>query len=350
MFNQFPILPRAASTVAPEVDLFYYFMVIISVIMTLLVAGLVIYFLVKYRRRPGNEIPAEYEPSKVLELGFIAVMFVVFMAMFFMSAKVYFRQSRPPDGALEIYVTGKQWMWKVQHPTGQSEIDSLHVPVGKPVKLIMSSEDVIHSFFIPAFRIKRDVLPNRYTYEWFTATKVGDYHLFCAEYCGTDHSQMIGTVHVMTPEDYQNWLAGGAPEGSPAAEGQKLFQSLACSTCHTEDSTGRCPVLVGLYGNSVRLSDGSVVKADENYLRESILNPSAKIVLGYTPIMPSFQSQVNEAQVLQLVAYIKSLQKAAVATTVSGETAGPGTKLQTETGATPAAATGSTSTSGKAKQ
>jgi cytochrome c oxidase subunit II len=307
MASDFAMTPEAASSIAREVDLFYFGMVAISVVMTGLVAAGIIFFALKYRRREGNLTPLAYKPIKWIELAFILVMFVVFMGMFFISAQMFFKSQRPPDNAIDVYVTGKRWMWKIQHSTGQSEINELHVPVNQPIRLIMSSEDVIHSFFVPAFRIKRDVLPNRYTYQWFTATKVGQYHLFCAEYCGTDHSGMIGTVYVMEETDFQNWLAGGSPERSPAQEGEKLFQQFACDTCHTNDSQARGPVLVGLFNSQVRLRDGNVVRADENYIRESILNPTAKVVAGFEPIMPSFQGQVDEAQLIQLVAYIKSL-------------------------------------------
>jgi len=211
-----------------------------------------------------------------------------------------------PDNALDIYATGKQWMWKFQHPSGQREINTLHVPVNRPVRITMASEDVIHSLFFPAFRAKMDVLPNRYRSMWFQATKTGRFHIFCAEYCGTLHSGMIGWVEVMEPSAYQRWLAGGS-EGSLASQGEQLFQKYACATCHTSDATGRGPVLLGLYGTDVMLSDNSIVKADDNYIRESILNPRAKVVKGFQPIMPTFQGQVNEEDLLKLLAYVKTL-------------------------------------------
>jgi cytochrome c oxidase subunit 2 len=213
-------------------------------------------------------------------------------------------------------------MWKNQHPTGQREIDELHVPVGQPVKLMMTSEDVIHSFFVPAFRIKEDVLPGRYTTLWFTPTKPGRYHLFCAEYCGTDHSRMIGWVTVMEPEDYQAWLAGGPAPASPAAAGEQLFTQLACSTCHKSEPGGRGPVLAGVFGSKVTLASGEIVTADEDYLRESILNPTAKVVAGFQPIMPSFQGQVSEEGILQLITYIKSLSGEKTASAGAGSPGG----------------------------
>ncbi len=208
---------------------------------------------------------------------------------------------------MQVYVVAKQWMWKLQHMEGQREINELHIPVGRPVKLTMTSEDAIHSFFVPAFRTKQDVVPGRYSTTWFTATKPGKYHLFCAEYCGTKHSGMTGWIYAMEPQDYQAWLSGGRAFGSLAENGEKLFQDLACGNCHKADGSGRCPSLVGLFGRSVQLADGRFVNADEAYLRESILQPNAKIVAGYQPLMPTFQGLVTEEGVLELIEYIKSL-------------------------------------------
>jgi cytochrome c oxidase subunit 2 len=229
------------------------------------------------------------------------------MIMFAWGANIFFKESRPPKDAMQIYVVAKQWMWKLQHMEGQREINELHIPVGRPVKLTMTSEDAIHSFFVPAFRTKQDVVPGRYSTTWFTATKPGKYHLFCAEYCGTKHSGMTGWIYAMEPQDYQAWLSGGRSFGSLAENGEKLFQDLACGNCHKADGSGRCPSLVGLFGRSVQLADGRFVNADEAYLRESILQPNAKIVAGYQPLMPTFQGQVTEEGVLELIEYIKSL-------------------------------------------
>jgi cytochrome c oxidase subunit 2 len=231
--------------------------------------------------------------------------------MFGWGAKVFFDAYRPPKGAMEIYVVGKQWMWKAQHMDGQREINELHVPVGRPVKLTMGSEDVLHSFYIPAFRVKADVIPGRYNVLWFTPTKPGRYHLFCAEYCGTRHSGMIGWVEVMEPNDYQAWLAGGRASDSPAAAGEKLFQDLVCISCHRDDAQARAPQLKGLFGHTVRLQGGATVVADEAYIRESIVNPQAKVVDGFQPIMPTFQGLVTEEQLLQLIAYVRSLGEVA---------------------------------------
>jgi cytochrome c oxidase subunit II len=224
---------------------------------------------------------------------------------------VFFDMYRPPVGAMEIFIVGKQWMWKAQHADGQREINELHVPVGRPVKLIMGSEDVIHSYYIPAFRVKADVIPGRYNTLSFTATKPGRYHLFCAEYCGTKHSGMIGWVTAMDPTDFQAWLGGNTGAMSPVAAGAKLFQDLACNTCHLPDGKGRGPVLSGIFGSSVPLQGGGAVTVDEAYVRESIVNPQAKVVAGFQPIMPTFQGLVTEEQLLQLIAYIHSLNEQA---------------------------------------
>jgi cytochrome c oxidase subunit 2 len=231
------------------------------------------------------------------------------MVIFVWGAVIYFNERTPPRGATEIYVVAKQWMWKLQHEEGPREINELHVPVGRDVKMIMTSQDVIHSFYVPAFRIKQDVLPGRYTTAWFHATKAGTYHLFCAEYCGTMHSGMIGQVVVMEPAQYEAWMGGGGAMGSLASNGETIFQQLGCSTCHRSDTQGRGPNLVGLFGKRVQLEDGRTVIADENYIRESILSPAAKVVSGFKPIMPVFQGLVSEEQLSALVAYIKSLNQ-----------------------------------------
>jgi len=306
MLADFPLFPEEASTVARHTDALFITLTIICGAVAIAIFIMIFALAIIYRRRPDNELAQEQEPPKALEATWIILPFIFFMATFVWGSWLYFRIARVPDNALDIYATGKQWMWKFQHPSGQREINELHVPVNRPIRITMASEDVIHSLFFPAFRVKSDVLPNRYKTMWFQATKTGRFHIFCAEYCGTLHSGMIGWVDVMEPTDYQKWLAGGS-EGSLASQGQQLFQKYACVTCHTEDATGRCPVLLGVYGSTVTLSDNTTVVADDNYVRESILNPSAKIVKGYTNIMPTFQGQVNEDDLLKLLAYIKSL-------------------------------------------
>ena len=235
---------------------------------------------------------------------------LISMVLFFWGASLYFSSYRPPAGAMEVHSVAKQWMWKFQHANGRREINTLHVPLGQAVKMTMISEDVIHSFYVPAFRVKRDVLPGTYSNCWFEASRTGEFHLFCAEYCGTNHSGMIGRVIVMDPIEYQDWLGGEHSKETPIAAGERLFDELRCVTCHRSDSEpGRCPPLTGIYGHEVKLTGGATAMADDNYLRESILRPQAKIVAGYEPLMPSYDGQLDEVQLIQLVTYIKSLAK-----------------------------------------
>ena len=286
-------------------------MVAITAFFSLLIAGLIVVFVIKYRRRSKDEVGEAIHGSLALELMWTIIPFFIVMGIFAWGAKVFFDFYRPPADAMEIYVVGKQWMWKVQHMDGQREINELHVPIGKPVKLVMGSEDVIHSYYIPAFRVKADVIPGRYNTLWFTAIKPGTYHLFCAEYCGTKHSGMVGSIVAMEPADFQAWLGGGTTDDSPAAAGAKLFTALACNTCHLPpgQGQGRGPVLDNLYGHQVELQNGMKVVADEAYIRESIVAPQAKIVAGFQPLMPTFQGLVTEEQILQLIAYVRSLSK-----------------------------------------
>ena len=302
-----PLFPERASTIANDVDALYFFLVGLSVVMSVLIATLVVTFAVKFRRRHVDEVGAQVHGGLMLELAWTIVPFLITMVIFFWGAKVYFVMASPPEETLNIYVVGKQWMWKVQHVTGHREINQLHIPIGRPVKLIMTSEDVIHNFSIPAMRVKGDVIPGRFVQIWFEPTKPGTYQIFCAEYCGTQHSGMTGQVVVMEENAYQAWLSGGTTEGSLAATGEKLFEDLACNTCHRPDPSGHGPMLQNVYAHPVKLEDGSVVTADENYLRESILTPDAKVTAGYQPVMPAFQGLVTEEQLLALIEYIKSL-------------------------------------------
>jgi cytochrome c oxidase subunit 2 len=306
----FRLFPDSASTVSGRVDALTGFLLLASGFVTLLVLVLIVTFAIRFRRRAEDEVPPATRSHVWMEIAWSVIPLFIFIAMFYWGAALYAEMRRPAGaGALEINVIGKQWMWKIQHPGGQREINELHVPVGRTVKLVMTSQDVIHDFFVPAFRIKQDVLPGSYVTQWFTATKPGEYHLFCAEYCGTMHSGMIGRVVVMKPGDYEAWLAGVTPDEPPAVSGARLFVSLGCAQCHGQIA----PTLAGLYGKSVQLSDGSTVVADEEYLRESIENPPARIVAGFEPRMPSFRGQLTPEQVGQLVAYIKSLAAAAPA-------------------------------------
>jgi cytochrome c oxidase subunit 2 len=301
--------PESASTVSGKVDALYFYLSGVTLFFTLLISGVIIFFVIKYRRRTPFEIPQPVAGSHRLEALWSVIPFLIAMSMFVWGAQIYFENSRPPKNANEIYVVGKQWMWKIQHSTGQREINELHVPAGRKIRLIMTSEDTIHDFFIPAFRIKADVLPGKYTTQWFEATKPGTYHLFCAEYCGMNHSGMIGSVVVMQPSDFDNWLSGNASQQSPAVAGQQLFQSLGCVSCHGANGEGgRGPTLAGLFGRKVFLTNGQTLVADEAYVRESIENPSAKVVNGFNPIMPTFQGQVTPEQLIQIMSFIKSLQ------------------------------------------
>jgi cytochrome c oxidase subunit 2 len=301
------------------VDALYFYLCGVTVFFTLLIAGVIILFLVRYRRRTPFEVPRPIAGSHALETLWSVIPFVIAMSFFAWGARLYFRQSRPPQDAIEVYVVGKQWMWKFQHSTGQREINELHVPVGKKIKLIMTTEDVIHDVYIPAFRIKADIVPGKYTTEWFEATKPGRYHLFCAEYCGMNHSLMGGWVVVMEPTEFDKWLGGNTNQQSTATSGQQLFQTLGCASCHgSTGEGGRGPSLLGVFNSNVQLSTGQTVRGDESYIRESILNPQAKLANGFGPIMPTFQGVVNEEQIVQLLAYVKSLSSQPAATGTPG--------------------------------
>src|ERR1700751_3781270 len=307
MFQNMPLWPARASTMANNVDALFIFLLVVSGLMTLLIFTMVIYFAVRYRRQPGRQAE-QIDGSHALEITWSVIPFCVFMTFFMWGALIYFKERKPPRDSAEVYTVAKQWMWKFEHMEGQREINELHVPVGRDIKMIMTSQDVVHSFYVPAFRIKQDVLPGRYTVAWFRPIRAGTYHLFCAEYCGTAHSGMIGEGFVMEPAEYEQWLSGGPVAPLPEA-GKQLFMSLGCSTCHRFDTQGRGPNLVGLYGKPVQLEDGRTVIADDNYIRESILAPAAKVVAGFKPIMPPFQGLVSEEQLNGLLAYIKSLSQ-----------------------------------------
>lgn len=307
MFDNFPLWPARASSAAGNVDALFIFLLIVSGLMTLLIFVAVAYFAARYRHRRGV-LAEQIEGSTPLELTWSIIPLFVFLAIFAWGAIVFFKSRTPPRDATEVYVVAKQWMWKLEHAEGQREINELHVPVDRDVKLIMTSQDVIHSFFVPAFRMKQDVVPGRYTVAWFRATKPGTYHLFCTQYCGTQHSGMIGSIVVMEPAQYEAWMGGGT-SGPLSATGEKVFAELGCVTCHRTDSQGRGPNLQGVFGKPVQLADGRTVTADENYIRESILDPGAKVVNGFKPVMPTFQGLVSEEQLNALVAYVKSLSQ-----------------------------------------
>jgi cytochrome c oxidase subunit 2 len=310
----FQLFPDQASSFAGDVDALYIFLLSVAAFFTMAIF-LAIVFLALYYRRSAvrNRVRRPGAKLWILEATWIVLPLVLTMVMFLWGADAYFDLRTMPTDAIELTVVGKQWMWKIQHPQGRSEINELHVPVGQPVLLKMISEDVIHSFFVPAFRVKMDVLPGRYTSLWFTATELGEYHLFCAEYCGTEHADMRGRVYVMQPSEYADWLAGGA-EQPPATAGEELFTRLRCNTCHFQGGQARAPALENLFGQPVKLATGEIVTADEAYIRESVLNPTAKVVAGFQPIMPTFQGQISEEQIFHLIEYIKSLSIAAPAT------------------------------------
>ncbi|HEV2540766.1 MAG TPA: cytochrome c oxidase subunit II [Frateuria sp.] len=302
------MLPQASSF-APDLDHLFDTLLLLCGLVTVGVFVVMIAFCVKYRHGSAAErTPARQHLG--VELTWTLIPFVLFMGIFGWSVQLWIRLRTPPKDAQPVYVVAKQWMWKVQHPGGQREIDTLHVPVGQPIRLVMTSQDVIHSFYVPAFRVKQDVLPDRYTELWFTATQAGSFHLFCSEFCGTDHARMGGSVIAMAPADYARWLHAHASL-SLAAQGEALFRQLGCSGCHDPQSGVHAPDLYDLYGHTVPLSDGSQVMADERYLQDSILLPKKQIAAGYAPIMPSFEGRIGAEDVLALVAYLKTRTRAA---------------------------------------
>ena len=306
MWN-FPLFPDRASTLAGRVDALYYFLVAVTVFFSAVIVIGLVYSAIRYRK--GSKAPrtGAVHEHLGLELTWSIVPLVIALGIFVWSARLFMDMHVAPKDAMEIYVVGKQWMWKIQHPQGNREINELHVPVGRPVKLIMTSQDVIHSFSVPAFRLKQDVLPGKYTTEWFEATTPGTYHLFCAEYCGTSHSGMTGNVIVMEPSAYEQWLAGGGTGTNMAVSGEQLFQQFGCQTCHRAGSGQRGPDLLGLFGKQVRLANGETIVADQEYIRESILNPTSKAVAGYQLLMPTYRNQLTQDQVNQLIEYVKTL-------------------------------------------
>ena len=319
-----PLFPESASTFSWMVDGLYFYLILISVAFTIPIAAAIFFFIVRYREKEKFATPEEMHGSIVLETVWSIIPFIISMTVFLGGAIVYYEQYRVPDDAMEVFVVGKQWMWKIQHSTGQREINELHIPVGRKVKLTMTTEDALHSFFVPAFRTKADVVPGRYTYMWFEGTVPGKYHLYCAEYCGLNHSGMGGWVYVMEQRDFDNWLAGNQSGQTPVQIGQDLFQNkLGCASCHAGGAGQRGAQLEGIYNKEVRLMGGQTTVADDAYIRNSILNPSSQVVEGYQPIMPTFKGQVTEEQLVSLVAYIKSLSGVTGGTTTGGPATAP---------------------------
>ena len=308
MQSPLPFYPEQASNFAGNVDTLFSFILLTCLFFSVLVTLLIILAAVKYKRKTAGEVGSADHGNMVLEVGWTVIPLVIALGMFAWGAAVYVNYRTAPKDTLDIYVVGKQWMWKLQQPNGRKEINELHVPVNRNIKLIMGSEDVIHDFYVPAFRVKMDVVPGRYNTMWFRPTKIGKYHFFCSQYCGTNHAVMGGWVTVMDPAEYAAWLSDEGGDLNPVSAGEKLFSQLACNTCHLPNGAGRAPSLNGIYGGKVLLADGSTVIADEAYIRESILQPKAKIVAGYQPVMPTFQGLVTEEQIMNLTAYIKSLQ------------------------------------------
>ncbi|MFZ1701175.1 MAG: cytochrome c oxidase subunit II [Pyrinomonadaceae bacterium] len=328
--NWVPFFPDQASTFAWQVDWLYFYLIAVSVAFSIPIVVAIFLFAIKYRETEKFATPEEMHGSMVLETVWSIIPFIISMTIFLGGAIVYFNQYTPPDDAMEIYVVGKQWMWKMQHQTGQREINELHIPVGRKIKLTLTTEDVLHDFFVPAFRTKVDVVPGRYTYLWFEGTKPGKYHLFCAEYCGLNHSGMAGSVYVMEQRDFDNWLSGNVSGQTPVEAGKDLFENkLGCASCHAGGPQQRGARLEGIFGHEVKLVGGQTVTADEQYIRNSILNPTAQIVDGYQPIMPTFKGQVTEEQLNSLVAYIKSLSPNAAATTSKAPAANAAPEVNT---------------------
>lgn len=347
----FQLFPSEASTISQQTDALFLFLLGVSAIMVTLIGGIIIYSAVKYRRRSEDELPPQIRGSGRLELAWTLIPLGGFMLFFILGAGIYLQEASPPNNAEDVYVVARQWMWKFEHPGGQSEINELHVPMGRPIKLTMTSQDVIHSFFVPSFRIKQDVLPGRYTTTWFQATQVGQYHLFCTQYCGTGHSAMTGYVIVMEPAAYQAWLSsgGGTPAApaagttqSPAAAGEQLFTQNACNSCHKPDGSGVGPSFVGLYGQPVHLANGQTVTMDDNWIREHILQPDQRRVAGYPPAMPSFAGKLSDDQITQIIAYIQSLGSQPPLTPIPGGRLGGAVTTGTPSAGTPSAGTSGT--------
>jgi len=301
------LFPAEASTIAPYMDALYFFLLLLTVIGLILVGSLIFGFSLRYRRS-RNPVATQIEGSTLMEATWTIIPLALFLVCFVWGALLYFRIYNPPANSMNIYIVGKQWMWKAEHPGGQHEINSLHVPIGRPIQLTMISQDVFHSFSIPDFRVKREVIPGRYTTVWFNATDPGTYHLFCTQYCGTQHSGMIGEVTAMTPEDYEKWTQQSTSGMSLAQNGERLFASMGCNACHNGTATARGPNLAGVYGSKLTLTNGSQVLVNEAYLRDAILNPSQHVTQGFNPIMPTYQGQISEDGLIDLVEYIKTLQ------------------------------------------
>jgi len=313
--DSLPFFPVRASTTAGQVDNLYFAWLALSGVVALAVGLLLVWFGIHYRRGSATNRTvadaAEYDKRmRRIEIVWTVVPLVLFLAMFVWSARVYYENVTVPKGALPIYIVAKQWMWHAEHPAGEREINELHVPLGRPVELLMTSQDVIHSLSIPSFRIKQDVLPGRYTTLWFTADRAGEYHLFCTQFCGTSHSNMVGRVVVMDPAAFEGWLSAHANMPTMATRGRQRYRQLGCDGCHGAQATVRAPKLEGLFGRSVELRDGRSVLADERFIRDAVLLPNRDVPAGYDASMPSFRGQIGEEELLEIIEYLKSLGNA----------------------------------------
>ena len=300
------LFPREASTIAPYMDELYLFLIGITIVGLALVMVLIFGFSYRYRKQV-HPVAEQIEGSTLLEATWTIIPLGIFLVTFVWGAFLYFRIYTPPTNSMNIYIVGKQWMWKAEHPGGQHEINELHVPVGRPVQLTLISQDVFHSYSLPEFRVKREVIPGRYTTVWFEATNPGTYHLFCTQYCGTDHSRMIGEVTAMLPEDYKRWTEQSTSGMSLAQNGERIFASMGCNACHSGNPAARGPNLAGVYGSKIQLANGSVQLADEAFIRDTILNPSQHVPAGFAPIMPTYKGQISEDGLIDLVEYLKQL-------------------------------------------
>jgi len=301
-----PVAP--ASVAGVQENHLFIFLTLMSVFFCVLIFGTILYFAIRYRRRDGR-IPPVIRQSIPLEITWTVIPIILTFVIFLWAGSLYFRNAEPPAGAIEIFVIGKQWMWHVQHAGGQREINQLHIPVNTPVRLTMTSQDVIHDFFVPAFRQKNDVVPGRYTTEWFLPTTIGQYRFFCAQYCGTMHSQMIGWVYVMSKADYATWMQQNLPIQPPAKVGERIFDKLACNNCHQPDHSGGAPPLAGVFGSVTTLSNGEKRQVDDAFIRDIVLDPTTLPIAGYPQVMPSFRGEITEQEMLELIAYLKSLNQ-----------------------------------------
>ena len=307
--DQFRLFPPEASSTAGEVDALYFVLIAISLFFIAVVFVPIVFFCFKYRRGSKADRSNPSSGSNLVEVGWTTLPMLMGLCLFAWGAIDYFRIERKPDNAIQVQVVGKQWMWKIQHAEGKREINELHIPLNQTIALTLTSQDVIHSFFVPAFRVKQDVVPGKYTSQWFKPTRVGEYHIFCSQYCGTQHAQMIGRVVVMQPQAYALWLKTGEQAESIVRAGERLFHDRGCSGCHSPNSQFHAPLLQGLYRKPVPLADGTMVTADDQYLRDSILQPGKQITAGYANIMPSFSGHLTEEEIMQLIAYVKAIGK-----------------------------------------